>query len=338
MLAADADLEIGLGLAALRDAQLDQATDATDIQRLERIRRQELLREVVAQERADVIAREAKGHLRQVVGAEAEEVRGLGDLVGRHGGAGHLDHRADLDVQARLVILGLLDLRDHGLALRPQRHELLLRANQRDHDLREDLDVAAEAVDRGLDDRADLHVQDLGIRHAQAAATVAQHRVGLVQLLHARTHLRDRHPHDLRKLGLLLLLVRHELVQRRIDQADRDRLALHRLEDADEVLALVREQLVKGLDAGLLRLREDHLAHRADAVSLEEHVLGAAEANAFGPEVAGPQRVRRRVRVGADTDGAILVRPLHHLAKVAGHLGLDRPDRAGHHLAGAAVD
>ena len=53
----------------------------------------------------DVVAAEAEGHLRQVVGAEREELGLLGDLVGRQGGAGDLDHRADqvLDLRPGLL-------------------------------------------------------------------------------------------------------------------------------------------------------------------------------------------------------------------------------------------
>jgi hypothetical protein len=78
-------------------------------------------------------------------------------------------------------------------------------------------------------------------------------------------------------------------VQRRIEQANRHRQPLHRGEDADEVLALVRQQLrapsrvFAGGGVG-----QDHLAHRADAIAFEEHVLGAAEADALGAELARP--------------------------------------------------
>jgi hypothetical protein len=46
------------------------------------------LLEVVGEEGVDVVAAEAEGHLRQVVGAEGEEVGDLGDLVGRERHAG----------------------------------------------------------------------------------------------------------------------------------------------------------------------------------------------------------------------------------------------------------
>ena len=96
----------------------------------------------------------------------------------------------------------------------------------------------------------------------------------------------------LRQFRLLLLGVRQELVQRRIQEANRRRIALQRPEDAGEVLALVRQQLGERRLPLLERLGEDHLAHRVDAVALEEHVLGAGEADADGAE-------RHRVRASA---------------------------------------
>ncbi len=47
------------------------------------------------------------------------------------------------------------------------------------------VDLLLLADDGGFDDRRDLHLQDFRIGHAQAAAAMAQHRVGFVQLRHA---------------------------------------------------------------------------------------------------------------------------------------------------------
>ena len=41
---------------------------------------------------------------------------------------------------------------------------------------------------------------------------------------------------------------------------------------------------------------QDHLAHRDDAVGLEEHMLGAAQADTFGAELARRGRVGRACR------------------------------------------
>ena len=71
-------------------------------------------------------------------------------------------------------------------------------------------------------------------------------------------------------------VVRQEFVQRRIEETDRGRVAFQRLEDADEIFALIGQAASPG---AFLRsvdvVGEDHLAHGVDAVAFEEHVLGA---------------------------------------------------------------
>ena len=87
------------------------------------------------------------------------------------------------------------------------------------------------------------------------------------------------------------VVVRQEFVQRRIEEANRRREALERLEDADEILALIRQELGERGFAVFGVVGEDHLAHGVDAVAFEEHVLGAAEADARW------RRTRRRCAV-----------------------------------------
>ena len=50
----------------------------------------------------------------------------------------------------------------------------------------------------------------------------------------------------------------------------------------------------------------DHLAHRDDAVGLEEHVLGAAQADALGAEIAGGAGIERGLGIGAHLHAARL--------------------------------
>ena len=145
----------------------------------------------------------------------------------------------------------------------------------------------------GLEHRARLHRGDLGIADAEAAAAEAEHRVELVQLLDALSECASTGtPSFFASSACCSLRVRQELVQRRIEEADRRRVALQRPEDAGEIVALIRQQLGERRLPRLERLGEDHLAHRVDAVALEEHVLGAAEADADGAE-------RDRVRASA---------------------------------------
>ncbi len=99
---------------------------------------------------------------------------------------------------------------------------------------------ASLALLGGREDRARLHLGDLGIHDAEAAAAEAEHRVGLAQALDLALELaRTRCPSCSASSSDLLVLVRQELVQRRVERADRHRQAVHRPEDADEVFLLI---------------------------------------------------------------------------------------------------
>ena len=109
--------------------------------------------------------------------------------------------------------------------------------------------------------------------------------------------------------------VREELVERRIEEADGDRQPVHLAEDADEVPRWCGRSFARR-SRGPHVVREDHLAHRTDALLVEEHVLGAAEADALGAERARSAR-RAGVGVGAHLHRAHLVGPGHELAELA---------------------
>src|ERR1700720_883308 len=87
VLAANADLETRAGLAPALNADLYQFADAVAIHRDERIDHQDSLGDVGAEESGGVIAADAVGGLRQVVGAERKELRRAGDIAGHQAGA-----------------------------------------------------------------------------------------------------------------------------------------------------------------------------------------------------------------------------------------------------------
>ena len=86
-------------------------------------------------------------------------------------------------------------------------------------------------------------------------------------------------------------------MQRGVEQADRDRHPVHRLEQLDEVGPLEREQLLEDLLALGVGLGEDELLDEDPALA-EEHVLGAGQPDALGPEPPGPGGVVGVVGVG----------------------------------------
>ena len=140
--------------------ELDEFADALLVQRHERIVGQQALRRIGAKERRRVVARQAERRLRQVVGAEGEELGALGDLAGPERRARQFDHRADLIRHRDARFLGHLlghvvdDLLDQ-VKLGPPHH-------QRHHDLGRDGRAGlAAGLHRALKDGAGLHLRDL---------------------------------------------------------------------------------------------------------------------------------------------------------------------------------
>ena len=193
-------------------------------------------------------------------------------------------------------------------------------------------------LDRRLEDGAGLHLDDLGIAHEQPRAALAEHRVELAERGDAAAQLATLTPMLGGDLADELLAMRQELVQRRIEQADGHRQPRHDLEQLDEILALRRQQLGERRAAPFRILGEDHLAHGEDALLLEEHVLGAAEPDAFGAEGARLARIGRRIGIGAHLQAAEAVGPLHQGVEVVRQLGLAHGHAALDDLAGRAVD
>ena len=133
------------------------------------------------------------------------------------------------------------------------------------------------------------------------------------------------------------LLGGHELMQGGIQEADGDRAALHSLVDALEVALLHGLQDSQSALTLLHGVRADHAADGADALALEEHVLGAAQADALSAELAGLSGVVGGVGVGADLQAAVLVTPAHDTAELAADGGVGGGHRAVIDVTGGAV-
>ena len=315
MFAADAHLDGRTRSAALFGGNTHKLADACLVQLREGVAFKDAGLVVVLEELARVVAREAVGHLREVVGAEGEELRLGGDGVGRQRRARDLDHRADL-VGELGVPLGddAVGCFGHGLL---DAFKLLHVADERDHNLRLGGNPLGGDVERRFDDRGGLHHGNLGVGDGQTAAAVAHHRVELVQRGDGRLQLGDGQAHLGGQRPDVVLLGRQELVQRRVKEADGHRQPAHRAEDALEVLPLHRQQLGQRRLALLDRLGDDHLAHRGDAVGFEKHMLRPAESDALRAEGDRLPRVLGRVGVGAYAQGALFVRPFHERLEVA---------------------
>jgi hypothetical protein len=194
--------------------------------------------------------------LREVVRAEAEELGGLRDLVRRERAARDLDHRADavgdLDLLLGLHLLG--DFVDDG----DLQIQFLLEADERDHDFGLGLDALLVRIGGGLEHGARLHAVISG--YLMPRRQPRKPSIGLnscSSCTRCMIFSRDGMLAASARGPLRSLRVRQELVQRRVEETDRRREALQRLEDAEEVVALIRQQLRERGFAGLRGCRRE---------------------------------------------------------------------------------
>ena len=268
--------------------------------------------------------------MRQVIGAEGEEVRHFGDLAGHQRRPGEFDHGAHEEViDARFGGFGAHDIRLVA--------QFLDRVDERDHDLGADDDALRPALLGRRKDCARLHLGDLRVDYPQAAAAEAEHRVLLTQALYLLLQALERNRHILRQRADVFVPNRQELVQRWVERADSDGQAVHLSEDADEVLALQRFHLGQGSAPFVCVFGDDHLANGHDPVAFEKHVLGAAEADALRAKRARDLRIVWAIAVGPHTNLAKGVRPAHQRGEVCVQVWLHRLHAADQHLTGRAV-
>src|SRR5436190_7940756 len=103
----------------------------------------------------------------------------------------------------------------------------------------------------------------------------------------------------------------------RIQQPNCHRKSRHFTEDADEVTALQRQQLIERLFAGAHTVRQNHLAHRRQTLIAKKHMLSTTQANSFSPKLSRRLSVEWGISVGPDTQTSERIRPRHQFVEVA---------------------
>ena len=104
-----------------------------------------------------------------------ERIGDRADLAGLDTGARHLDHGTDRIFDPRSELLG--DLANLG----GQYFVFAALTDERQHDFGNHAHAFGVQLRRGLEDRADLRLVNLGVADTQARAAMAQHRVELEQ-------------------------------------------------------------------------------------------------------------------------------------------------------------
>ena len=190
--------------------------DTFDIERDERIAREDPLADVFTQKLARVISRNAQSSLGQIVGSKREECAFLSDFTGHKRGPRQFDHRPD-QIGQRAALLG--EHRRCGpVNQRLQDRQFLGSRDQRDHHFGHRRFTASRRDVAGcFKDRPDLHFVDFGERDPKAATAMPQHRVEFVQFGGAALQRIDANPDGFGQLGKFGIGVRQKFVERWIE-------------------------------------------------------------------------------------------------------------------------
>ena len=159
MLAAHAKVHVRVGGSTLLDGHAHQL-EHRRIDGLEGIVLQDLLMHVQRDELSlGVVTRETEGRLGEVVGAKAEEVGMVGDLVSDHAGARQLEHRAHGNIELDTLFVG--NLGDYALDDLASLDMLSRDGNERNHDLGMRVDALLDKAGSGRGDGANLHERQI---------------------------------------------------------------------------------------------------------------------------------------------------------------------------------
>ena len=242
----------------------------------------------------------------------------LSNLVGCQSSTRNLDHSTDAEAHHDTLILEhlLCCLTDHFLL----QVELIHQTNQWHHDFRTWVVTFLTQLDGSTEDGTCLHSSDFRIGIAQAASTMAQHWVALIQLSHTSLDFLYGNTHIFCHSFLTSQIVRYELVQWWVKQTDVNWAVVHYLQDLVEVNHLVRQNLLQCSLTAFFRICQNHLTHSANLLCLEEHVLCTAQTNTLGTEAVSYSSITRSISIGTYMQLGIFVAEVHQFSEVATYL------------------
>ena len=348
MLATHAEFQFPFHFAATLGCNLHQLADTGLVDGVEGISLQQPELEVPGHHATlDIVTTQSEGHLGEVVGAEAEEVSVLSQIFGSQGGTRSFDHRADGDYCAFCPLAGWCAARQVGKfaqhALHPsaRQRQLVIGNGEWNHDFDDRLEAFTGNLLGRLHECADLHGVQTRFHHTQSHATGSQHGVDFGPFAGCVQHFGFLCSETRRcLLHLELVYVRQELMQRWIEQANRDRQSVHRSQDADEVFFLGFTKLLERRSFFVGGVGQNHSTHHGQTISRQEHVLGTTQADSFGAERSGNFGIVRRVGIGAHVQFAFanVVRPFQDGVELGRWRGCHQLECPEHDVARGTID
>ncbi len=166
------------------------------------------------------------------------------------------------------------------------------------------------------EDGASLHGCDLRECDTETATTMTEHWVVLCQRIHTLLDFLYAYAHFLSHGLLTCQIVRYELVERWVEQADVHVATIHSLEDAVEVSLLIWEELGKCFFTTLHRICQNHLAHRNNLLIIKEHVLCTCQSDTLGTECTSYLSIMWSICIGTDFHLGIFIAEIHQFLEV----------------------
>ena len=132
-------------------------------------------------------------------------------------------------------------------------------------------------IDSGTNHGTGLHLGNLRIGDSQTAAAMTHHGVELMERINHSLDVLHALALGVSQLLHVLILSGNELMQRRIQETNGNRVAFQSLVKLLKVTLLLRKNLLQSCLSLLQSLCTDHLAECINTIALKEHVLGTAK-------------------------------------------------------------
>ncbi len=127
-------------------------------------------------------------------------------------------------------------------------------------------------------------------------------------------------------------------MQRRIEQANRHRVACHCPEDPFKIFSLDRQQRLQRLFAFSIAVGQDHPTHKGQPLFPHKHMLCPAEADPFRPQLQSAACICGGVGIGPHAQSPAFIGPGEQLAQLRGGPGIDQGRLPRDHLSRSPVN
>ena len=146
---------------------------------------------------------------------------------------------------------------------------------------------------------------------------MTHHRVELMQTSDDCFDLLNRFALCVSQFLDVLFLSRNELMKRRIQETDGNRVAFQSFIQLLEVSLLLRKDLSKCCFSLFYGFSADHLTECIDSVAFEEHMLCTAKTNTFCAKLTSFFSVCRSISVCTNFHGSVFICPAHDSSELA---------------------